>query len=372
MSRNKASIIFQQLAEPEYVIWSFDSEGHRGYHIMLLVTYLLERRKNVALVVMDSSAGAEKLKADFRKKVPHTVERKSDALFLRSSVRRTFASGSRRLPLGHLCLAGDRKFHLLLFFGASDSRVLLVRSPYAPRPKNFLKKIPMKVAIWFFSQLGCRFYHLAAPGETLEGGVNRVQDPSPFLLEKIENSDCERWSVPAGSSNSNSTEIRLGMFGVIGRRKQPNLLLHVATLVPNSVVRVVGKWESPKEQSEFVNLAETLGVPYELADRFQTDKEFFEQMQEVDLVAVFNTSEASSGIALGAIDLCKPLVFSGADTMRKLADAVDARWSPAIPNLIAEAIQAELAENQRASRRRRLRGDGSMPSLTQFAESLLS
>lgn len=334
--KQERTLVYLGDGPPVFVIWSFNSSGHRSYFVKLLISKLMASRVPAMLVNLDNSEGLATV-LDFvgaNAVSPSQVERKSLSLTATGRhVRKRIGRGKKVI---HVCLDGDRTFFLLPFMGVWSGRVLLVRSPsIAPRAYAFRSQIKRWV-IRAFEILGFAFLHLSHPGAVLIQKVRVVRDPSPFLLQNKTRTNHVRTRDANGSEQTSARVV--GIFGSIDPRKQPELVLEACARLDGSALKVAGKWESDTYLKNFLRRAESLGVKVDIHDSFLSDDEFHEIMSSVDVVAVMNQNYGSSGIALGAYDLGIPLVMSGSESMKQMAGHLDAIWAEGSPQSLANAF----------------------------------
>lgn len=137
----------------------------------------------------------------------------------------------------------------------------------------------------------------------------------------------------------------VGIFGSIDPRKQPELVLEACSRLDGVALRVAGKWESEVHLENFLKLAERLTVMVDAHNSFLSDEEFYKIMLSVDVVGVMNQNYGSSGIALGAYDLGVPLVMSGSESMKQMAEHLGAIWAGDSPQSLADAFAEALSSH---------------------------
>jgi hypothetical protein len=163
---------------------------------------------------------------------------------------------------------------------------------------------------------------LGSPGMQASPTSSIAIDPSPFLLVS------QSAPSPASAPTAEDGVRWIGIFGGMASRKGSELIIRALSKSPlqNVAIALVGQWPSVKERMAIESLARELVVPIRIRDEYVSTASLRDEMQTVDVVAVLNSNEGSSGIFLAACALSRPVLTSGSQSLKRAALSTGCVW----------------------------------------------
>lgn len=317
---------------PIYTLWIDDLSGHKDFFLRALSTFLVARDISFRIVFLRVGCDVQNFVAGFLEGQNvgsrFTFSTTNFFALARNSLKDETTGESQH---SNVVLDGDHSFPLFVFAKVPRARFLIARPlTRGLNQTSWLRSIKAKLISWARLR-GFIFLSLLNPWAESPEGYFPVRDPSPFLLI----------NPPARTSlkKRSTRALVVGVFGLIDKRKNLPLLVESCSHVENCHLKVQGRWASERQVRRLARLAQRLSVQLSIENKALSDVELATKMQEVDVVAVLNSNEGSSGIALGALHLGLPLLLGGSDSLRVFSRAGGTLWGGNSCGQIADALR---------------------------------
>lgn len=312
-----------------------EHSGHRLYFATLLANHLAQDGVDCVLVTSPESLESR----EGREYFPYLDKRVQIKLWLKSSgikaCTESYASDDRWA----IVLDGESLLYQRSLPRVNSRRVicLMLHSPFL-YPVQPTYSRPLKRALVARAEKrGFHILNLASPSVVLSKRSDIAADPSPFALLPPADRGC---SVAPLDPNL----LWIGLFGGLSERKGVKLMIEAVRKVKhaNLGLLLAGRWHSPELKAEIVRLTEESGIAVEIQDEFITTDELRYQMSRVDVIAVFNRNEGSSGILLAGCSLRKSVILSGSVSLSRDAAALNVPWIQPRPDAVAGFLESNL------------------------------